>query len=170
MSPGGHSWNYYPGTLSFSQVSATHDDRAPKDKIYRCPIIKWIADLTLWKGTRMVVPVMATRVTCPTVEGQHQLEYTATVNWTIHFGSTYLICSWAVLNHIYNTNVRHIFCMSSFATSNSLKPNNGTFNIHWKNWLRSLWLSLNLLSNRWKRVVMFSHLWKIHNGKIQTWN
>ena len=46
--PGGHYWDYHPGALSLSQVTATHlEDRAPVDEIYGCPIFKWVAETWL---------------------------------------------------------------------------------------------------------------------------
>ena len=42
--PGGHYCNYQTGTLSISQVTATHEDRVPVDFICRCPLneLQWL--------------------------------------------------------------------------------------------------------------------------------
>ena len=47
--PGGHCWNYYPGTLSCSQVWNSFEDLTSIDEMDRCPSFKW-AVMTLLKG------------------------------------------------------------------------------------------------------------------------
>ena len=63
--PGGHNWNYCPGALSLSQVTATHFKIGHRIFHLWVPNLQMSCrELTAWQGTSMIVPVMATRVTC----------------------------------------------------------------------------------------------------------